>query len=353
MTTCHTLGLLRCQLGREAYGFEMSSVASVCHASAMRRSVAAEPGAPVGWVSAPGEHDVPVYPLADCLNRVLPETDTRQHVVVVHSSLGPQGFLVGSVSRVLSIPAEQVQACPELLNDPARRLFKSLVRLRQVGDADAMIFVLSPERLHRHATPPTSAANLPGNSISRRALVPGSEVLSKHEPDASAFRLIPTRTPGNVNLAASCRTGSERIVLFPLANTRIDGHDLLCGLSVAQVAEILEPLPIIPIAFAPPHVAGFVTWREQAVPVLQLSLSLGVADAMATSRMMIVRQGSEFLALLTSQVLRARRLPLPHLPCPTPKGLDSAAILGTFQSESELLVVPNLSRLTRPQSLGA
>ena len=143
------------------------------------------------------------------------------------------------------------------------------------------------------------------------------------------------------------------IVLFPLANTRVDGHELLCGLSVAQVVEILEPLPIIPVPFAPSHVAGFVMWREQPLPVLQLSLSLGVVDAVTTSRMMIVRQGREFLALLTSQAMKARRLPLPHQPCPTPTGLDSAAILGTFQSDSEVLVVPNLSRLTRPQSLGA
>ncbi|MBC7820499.1 MAG: chemotaxis protein CheW [Planctomycetaceae bacterium] len=348
-----SFGLLRCQLGDEAYGFEMSSVASVCHASAMLRPVVAAQGEPVGWISAPGEQEIPVYRLADCLGRSLPETDSRQHVVVVHTSLGPQGFLVGSVSRVLSIPAEQIQACPELLNDPARRLFRSVVLFRQAGQADSMIFVLSPERLHRHATPLTGAANLPGNLISWRALAPGSEVLSEREPDASAFRLIPLGNPVSPPLASQSGTNSERIVLFPLANTRVDGHELLCGLSVAQVAEILEPLPIIPVAFAPPHVVGFVMWREQAVPVLQLSLSLGVADAMATSRMMIVRQGSEFIALLTSQVLRARRLPLPHQPCPTPTGLDSAAILGTFQSESELLVVPNLSRLTRPQSLGA
>ena len=94
-------------------------------------------------------------------------------------------------------------------------------------------------------------------------------------------------------------------------------------------------------------------WREQPLPVLQLSRSLGVVDAATTSRMMIVRHGREFIVLLTSQSMKARRLPLPHLPCPTPTGLDSAAILGTFQSDSEVLVVPNLSRLARPQSLGA
>ena len=348
-----SLDLLRCRLGDEAYGFEMSSVASVRHASSLLWSVTASPGEPVGWISSPGEQDIPAYRLADCLNRISSEMESRQHVVVVNSSLGAQGFLVDSVSRVLSIPAEHVRACPELLNDPARRLFNSVVLFRQSGQADSMNLVLSPERLHRDAVPLTSADDIADNTISRRALAPGSEVLLEREPVASACRLIPPGNAAGPPRTNGRGTNSDRIVLFPLANSRVDGHELLCGLSVAQVVEILEPLPIIPVPFAPPHVAGFVMWREQALPVLQLSRSLGVSDAATASRMMIVRHGREFIVLLTSQAMKARRLPLPHQPCPTPTGLDAAAILGTFQSDSEVLVVPNLSRLARPQSLGA
>src|SRR5436190_1599345 len=139
-----SIGLLRCRLGDEAYGFEMSSVASVCHASALLRPVAASPGEPVGWIFSPTEQDIPAYRLADCLNRVSSEMESRQQVVVVNTSLGPQGFLVDSVSRVLSIPAEHVRTCPELLNDPARRLFNSVVLFRQPGQADSMNLVLSP-----------------------------------------------------------------------------------------------------------------------------------------------------------------------------------------------------------------
>ena len=346
-----SIDLLLCRLGDEAYGFEMSSVASVCPASSLLWSVSAASGEPVGWIPSPGQLEIPAYRLADCLHRVSSELESRQQVVVVKSSLGPQGFLVDSVSRVPSIPAEHVRACPELLNDPARQLFHSIALLRLSGQSDSMCLVLSPERLHRDAVPLTSAASLQENSISRRALAPGSELRSEHEPDASACRLM---TPdGLASRSSGCRTITDRIVLFPLAKSRVDGHELFCGLSVAQVVEILEPLPIIPVPLAPSHVAGFVMWREQALPVLQLSLSLGVTDAATTSRMMIVRQGREFLVLLTSQSMKARRLPLPHQPCPTPTGLDSEAILGTFHSDSEVLVVPNLSRLARPQSVEA
>ena len=336
----HSIDLLHCRLGDEAYGFDMSSVASVCPASSLLWSVSAARCQPVGWIPAPGQPEIPTYRLADCLNRDSSELESRQQVVVVKSSLGLQGLLVDSVSRVPSIPAEHVRACPELLNDPARRLFHSIVLLRQSGQADSMCLVLSPERLHRDAVSLTPACSDERGGVSPSMISLGAEHSMNREAHAAP-------------LAKSCGTPSEKIVLFPLAKSRVDGHELFCGLSVAQVVEILEPLPIIPVPLVPPHVAGFVMWREQALPVLQLSLSLGVSDAATTSRMMIVRQGRELIVLLTSQAMKARRLPLPHQPCPTPPGLDSAAILGAFQSDSELLVVPNLARLTRQQSLGA
>lgn len=331
MTVSQSIGLLRCRVGGEAYGFEMSAVVGVIHVSSMLRPVAAAPREPVGWVASPNEPDVPVYRLADCLHHECSQTESGQHVVVVRSSLGPQGYLVDSVSRELSIPAEQVHACPELLNDPARRLFNSVVLVRESGHDDSLILVLSPERLHRDAVP---------------------LLTNSHSPTAISSEHSGNRRADSAPPAMRCETNSDRIILFPLANSRIDGYELLCGLSIAQVVEILEPLPINSIPFAPPQVAGFVMWRGQALPVLQLSRRLGVVDAATTSRMMIVRHGQEFLALLTSQSMRARRLPLPHQPCLPPNGLDSAAILGTFQSESEVLIVPNLSQLTRPQSLG-
>ena len=331
MTFSQSIGLLRCRVGEETYGFEMSAVASVLPVSSMFHPIVSASGEPVGWVASPNESDVPVYRLADCLNRECSQTDSGQHVVIVRSSLGPQGYQVDSVSRELSISAEQIRVCPELLNDPARRLFNSVVLVRELGHDDSMVLVLSPERLHRNAVP------LPPDSPSPIAIT----------SEQSGNTVADTAPPAKLRAMHS-----DRIVLFPLANSRINGYELLCGVSIAQVAEILEPLPIHSIPFAPPHVAGFVMWRGQALPVLQLSRSLGVVDAVTTSRMMIVRHGQEFLALLTSPSMRARRLPLPHQPCPTPNGLDSAAILGTFQSESELLIVPNLSRLTRPQSLG-
>ncbi len=335
-----SIDLLLCRLGDEAYGFEMSSVASVCPASSLLWSVSAAPGEAVGWIPSPGQPEIPAYRLADCLHRVSSELESRQQVVVMKSSLGPQGFLVDSVSRVPSIPAEHVRACPKLLNDPTRRLFDSIVLLRQSGQADSMCLVLSPERLHRDAAPLTSNGSGERDGVCPPVNSIASECSMNRRADAAP-------------LANGHQEISDRIVLFPLAKSRVDGHELFCGLSVAQVVEILEPLPINPVPLAPPYVAGFVMWREQAVPVLQLSLSLGVSDAAIASRMMIVRQGREFLVLLTSQSIKARRLPLPHQPCPTPTGLDSAAILGSFQSDSELLVVPNLSRLARPQSVEA
>ncbi len=326
----HVLHLIRCHIGAEAYCFEMSSVASVCQATTVRSGPQIAPDAAIGWVTSPGDENVPVFRLADRLDQTTPVTDVRrQHIIVVRTSLGLQGFQVDAVSRVIPVPAEHVRAVPSLLNNPARRLFKSVVIFH-----DSLGLVLSAERL--------------GSGISQSQLVSDTALATGHcanQPAASAVPLASrvSDVPGS---------GAGRIVLFPLTGSAFAGHDVFCGLSATQVVEIVEPLSVVPVPFAPPQVAGMVLWRDQAVPALRLHESLGLPAESPTRRMVILRNEGELFALSTAHVLRARRFPLPHRPCVPPSEFQSDVLWGAFQSESEVLVIPNLTRLTRPQSRG-
>ena len=321
--------LIRCRIGAEAYCFEMSSVASVCQSVTLRMGPQAAPGAPIGWVAFPGDDDVPVFRLADCLDRTSIADDARrQHIVVVRTSLGLQGFLVDAVSRAMPVSTDDIRAVPPLLNDSARRLFKSIVLFREDGQPDSLGLVLSAERLHQHALPLTADAssNLPVRSTIAQ------ETVGADKPVRAA--------------------SAGRIVLFPLTGSGVVGRDLLCGLSAAQVVEIVEPLSIVPVPLAPAQVAGMVLWRGQAVPVLRLHECLGLPAETQTRRMVILRHAGEIFALSTAHVLRARRLPVPHRPCAPPSEFKPDVLWGAFQSESEMLVIPNLARLTRPRSPG-
>ncbi len=316
-----SLGVIRCRIANEAYCFEMSSVAGVRQAVTLLRPAISTPGQPIGWIPTSGANDIPVFRLSELLGRAESLADIRrQHIVILKTSLGVQGLLVDSVSRVLTISSDQVRPCPELLNDSTRRLFKSVVLFREEGAGSTLNLLLSPERLNSQAPQISADAKLP-------------ELRS----DANA----PSRNSTVVG----------RIVLFPLSNDRVDGQQLMCGLSATQVVEVLEPLPIVSVPFAPRHVTGFVKWRERAVPVIQLGERLGVSDSLTQSRLVIARQGDDLLGFTASGPMKQKRLPLPYEPCPIPSEFDSEAVLGTYRHDSELVVVPNLGRITQPGNM--
>ena len=324
----NSFGLIRCHIGDEAYCFEMSSVVSVCRALSMQAAEAPGAGDPIGWVKS-ATASIPVFGLAERLGRAMPILHPRQQqIVVIKTSQGLQGFLVDLVSRVISVPVEQVQPLPMLLNNPARRLFKSVVLFKHDGAADSMSLVLSAERLPHNAEP-----------------------------------VIPDRRPNAVADTSSMEDASPvgqtewlmksgRIVLFPLARAALDGRAVLCGLSTAQVVEVSDPRPLVPVPMAPPQIAGFIVWRQKPVPVLRFDARFSPPMESPTRCLVIVRHAGELLALPTPDVLRARRLPLPHQPCSLPSGLHAEVILGAFQADSEVLVIPNLARLMRPRSTG-
>lgn len=320
-----TAGVIRCRIGDEAYCFEMSSVVSVRQAITLLRPSLGTPGEPIGSVAVRGFSDVPVCSLSEVLGHPRAVFDVRhQHIVVLQTGHRVQGFLVDSVSRVFAVPADHIRPCPELLNHPARKLFKSAILLRDEHQVAAIHLLISPERLLQEASDPTS------HNASAPADVPGFAINNSDRGVIGAARTV------------------GQIVLFPIRETLFDGCELLCGLSATQVVEVLDAQPITHVPFAPMAVAGFVTWRERAVPVLRLGERLGIPGENEQSRTVIVRHGDDLLAIMISSHWKRRRVPLPHQSCSPPIEFDTTAILGTFRHESELVVVPNLARLTQP-----
>ena len=73
-------------------------------------------------------------------------------------------------------------------------------------------------------------ANDPANTISRRALAPGSDVRPEREPDASAFRLIPTGTlakPSTIQVHLGFADGGMALVDYADSLPRGDGYQSL------------------------------------------------------------------------------------------------------------------------------
>ena len=88
----------------------------------------------------------------------------------------------------------------------------------------------------------------------------------------------------------------RQLVIFRVGETHY-------GIDIAEVAEILAPLPVTQVAEAPAGVLGLVDVRKRIVPVFDLHWKFGVPrDPAAPSRMIMVEHTDGPVALLVDTV---------------------------------------------------
>ncbi len=403
--TTGTLRLIRCGIAAETYGLDMSWVRSIQRTDRLRRNPEAEGPStprqarddassgqgpstsrcgepfepsrpsPVGWL--PGkEGDIPVFSLESQLGRSsLAPLSTEggsgasRRIVVLNpppsppqagrSERGrPWALLVDRVSQVIQIPADRVVPLPPIVVNPSADHFKGVIKL----DEELILF-LSPERLHPDAS--LSA----GRPVREAASPSPDPILSTRSPTASA---------------EGRRRRHGQIVIFSIAEPHPGERALSFGLSISQVPEILEPLPMIPVPAAPVFVLGLVNWRDRPVPVIDLASRLGLApeaNRPANGRTCLIiardkghvlpvpspalspvegavegsspkglvlslsKRGSNQGALvgfLVRPAIRVLRLPIAHQPCSRTLPLDQALTRGIVEFENETLVIPNI-----------
>ncbi len=379
--TSGTLRLIRCGIAAETYGLDMSWVRSIQRTDRLHRNPEAEGPStsrcgqpveptghnPVGWLVG-NEGDIPVFSLANQLGRPSPPplsteggSGALQRIVVLNplpspppagGSKGgrPWALLVDRVSQVIQVPADHVVSLPPVVVNPFTDYFKGVIKL----DEELILF-LSPERLHPDASlsagrPVREAANLsPGPILSTRS---------------------PTTSAGGQHR----RHG--QIVVFSIAEPHPGERALSFGLSISQIPEILQPLPMIPVPAAPAFVLGLINWRDWPVPVIDLASRLGLApeanpSANGRTRLIIVRDKGHVLPVpspalspvegvverssskggsnqgtlvgfLVQPAIRVLRLPIAHQPCSRTLPLDQALTRAIVELENETLVIPDI-----------
>src|SRR5258708_1770593 len=78
--------------------------------------------------------------------------------------------------------------------------------------------------------------------------------------------------------------------------------DLLFGVEVLSVQEIMSQHRLAPVPLAPQNVAGLLHHRGQIVTAIDMRQRLGFPDAAQHSRMIIARAGGETLGLLVDKI---------------------------------------------------
>ena len=173
------------------------------------------------------------------------------------------------------------------------------------------------------------------------------------DPDAEAVAAAPPakieRRKSQSEGTAAQTLGKGSIVLFPLLNSGAGGERLLAGLSVRQVCEVTESLPIVKVPRAPDFVLGLVNWRGRAVPVLDLGRRLGLpALGPASSERLIIARGTsvtDLCGIPASANVWGERLPIFHKPKPEHDVVEISFAKGLFEvSEGQTLVIPDIDR---------
>jgi len=395
--TTDVLRFVRCGIGEETYGLDMSWVRSIQRIDRLRRDpraanptpdrasrLAAPSGhSPVGWL--PGEEgaaslpsvskgDIPVFSLASRLGRPsaskMWEDGASQRIVVLHPPMSlPQvgdaaslpSMLEGAAAdrpRLSAVGAVGFPFIPKasgdrpwaLLVDDVSRVIQipadRLVPLPLVVDDPStdyfkgvillngrLTLFLALERLHPDFLPNASGS-----------------VREDRSPE-------PVSAPGARSRATSAhaarRTRGQALV-FHTADPDPAEHTLAFGLSISQIPEILGSLPLTPVPGAAAFVLGLVNWRGRPVPVIDLGRRLGLGSSLADGRTRLViardtgRPGkSTWIGFPVRPAIQLLRLPVPHEPSSRSLSIDSTLIRGVVELEGETLVIPDLHTIVQ------
>jgi purine-binding chemotaxis protein CheW len=218
--------------------------------------------------------------------------DSRVVITVVGGS--SVGVAVDRVSEILRAPADSIGAVPGLLNRAAGEArVAAMLRPSQGG----LVAVLDPERLF------------------------AEESMAQVLEDASA-----ATDPEDAAGAATFR----RFLIFSL-------KDETYGVDIAAVEEVVAlPPNLARLPKAPPYVLGVMSWRGQALPIIdqRRRFDLGDAAPNRSARVMVMRLEGLAAGFVVDSVTQIRAVPTAQLR-PTPELAQEASRLFDHVADTE------------------
>lgn len=308
-----TVRVLLCEVGDTKYALDMKCVNSVLREEHIYWNT--DGNLPDGWIHTKAEQ-FPVYSLAGRLGFAVNKSETLQRVLVLTTAQGNWGLLVDNVSQVTQINAEQIAQMPSVIKN-AGTYFDGLVR-----QEENFVLLLSPERLHPEAQL-ISDYSQHTETLEKKASLPSNEEKI---------------------------SGRGRLLLFSLIEgTHSNERSVFFGLSVTQVLEVLNSLPLIPVPKSPAFVRGLVNWHNRPVPVIDLAARFGLpslSDESAT-RLLICRDidKENLLGFQIQPSVRMLSLPVPHSLSHRELPINKSLCKAVVELRNETLIIPDAQQI--------
>jgi purine-binding chemotaxis protein CheW len=280
----------------------------------------------VGTLPGPAG-EVPVYSLATRLGLNEETAGELQRVIVLKFGGMRWGLRVGGVSQVTKVSRDALVPLPSISRNPANILFAGMIETDE-----SLLLLLAPERLQPGAPDSVSTVKEFDDAV-----------------NAIDLPLTETRQQTESSVQTNVNSSPNRILVFSLSEDDPLERPLVFGLSVTQVAEVLNPLPLTPVPGAPAFVLGIARWRGSPVPVINLAARMGLPPVAADgkTRLMITcgtRKDSR-LGFLIQPTVRSVLLPVAHRPCIRDLGLNVPLMQGAVELQNETLVIPDIQRI--------
>ncbi len=332
-----TLRFIRCGIGDETYALDMSRVRSIQRTDDLRPNaqLEAKNSAPVGWLPN-NKGDIPVFSLAELLERPYPaspsmgNSNTLQRVIVLDTKPQPWALQVDRVLPVAQIPADHVTLLPPIVANPSIDYFQGIINLEQT-----LMMLLSPAWLD---------SVTPDNPTGYKAKIHPQNITHADAGKPAANTQESKTYHFNKQISKS-----GYMLVFSTTLPQPGERPLSFGLSVSQVPEVLNSLPLVPVPGVLPFVLGLVNWRNRPVPVINLNSRLGLASPLNPStngqnRLIITRGTTRdtFVGFPIEPEIRMLRLPIAHHPCTRTLPLDQTLTKGSVELENETLAIPDI-----------
>ncbi len=263
--------------------------------------------------------DLPVYSLSGRIDPAssMPRDLSNSRFLIIDDT-HRWCLVVTEVVGVIRRESDEIYPMPMYAQDQELALLKGVVRER-----GKWIFYLSVDRIHPDAKPITFREK--NIAVNKQNNLPTQRLES---------------------------SASGKLLFFSTTDFSFDERKLMFGLSITQVPQILESLPIIPIPTSPGYVLGLVDWRERPIPVIDLNLRLGFetqSDNSKKKRLLIARStiSDELVGFMVQPNVSVRNLPLPHRPS---KHLVPSLAKGIYESDTETLLIPDLDEIMSAES---
>ena len=254
----------------------------------------------------------PIIKLDGILNYSTDESIQRK-VLVLRLDSGYFGILVDTVEDIFEISSSHIFDIPAMVGSEAIRYFDEVVYYK-----NKLIISFSPSRIC-------------------------SFLLSDLENS-----MINVDKYSNILYQASLSIAHHRqkkLVIF----TPGSQGEILYGLSITQIPQILQLSSILSIPGSLDYISGLIEWRGIILPVIDISLCIEKkrTDIDGDCRIIVVRLVSKpiYIAIVIQSHILIQSFPVLHGLYEQETKLDKKSVIKQFQFKHKILVVPDVDNI--------